>query len=575
MATDTTPCTPFANTPDPTSVTSETQYMEAMHELRISVGNPSLRDLTAQANRWKRGSLPRSTLSAMLTRSTVPQRWPIIEAYLRACGLDNDQAIKPWRRAWEQITHGKIAHSPALASREFLAPRQLPIGVSSFIGRNHELDQLDALADGGYPVMVIQGMPGVGKSALALHWAHRRTNEFSDGQIFINLGSHSSRGARLSATEALGQALRALNVPDERIPAGQDERAALFRTHLANRRVLIMLDDAVDPDQIRPLLPGTPTCTVLVTARAGMHDLVVHQDARALALDPLPPAEALDLLRAVVGPDEIAAEPEASKELVKLCGRLPLALRIVAARLHTSHHRQTIADAVIALQEVKGEELGEAIETIFDRSYAGLTPESRLAFRLLGLIKGSTFTSEAATALLAVELPVARRLLTHLADASLIQPTAPDRYCLNDLVRVYAHKLTLDEDDDRARTAALVRLATWYLSKCREISDLLTSESNRPRPILDWIVKERPNLIAIIIHTHELGQSRLAWDLADAGYDLFDLGRYASNSGEVRREAERYLALCRAIDHPQAHARAQEILAALSRPRCASRTEAS
>ena len=389
-------------------------------------------------------------------------------------------------------------------------------------------------------------MPGVGKTALAVHWAHLHSAEFPDGQVFIDLRGYSDRVA-LSPREALSQALRALNVPDSRIPADQDELAALYRTTIAGRRLLILLDDAADEQQVGPLLPGSSSCAVLVTARHALAELVARFGARTVPLDVLPKAEALDLVREIVGPERADAEPEASAELVRMCAQLPLALRVAAANLATSP-RQTVADTVSALgggdrvaKLSLGQNLNEVVGAAFDLSYAGLHDDLQLAFRLLGLIEGPSFTSEAIAALLTVTPEAAQRSLRQLEAANLVQALASGRYGMHELLREFARRRTEATDDCLVRDAAVQRLATWYLSAAqlagrfldrhrRTIGQQYTGPSaadpaERERH-LDWFVQEYLNLIEVVGQTSHRGWDQLTWELADAVYDFFELRRY-------------------------------------------------
>lgn len=443
-------------------------------------------------------------------------------------------------------------------------PRQLPLDVPDFTGRGEALAKLDALVDGGEhdraPVIVtITGMPGVGKTALAIHWSHRMAGRFPDGHLFIDLRGYSERAA-LSPQEALGQALRALGVPSRRIPADGDELAALYRTQLAARQMLVVLDDAASSLQVRPLIPGTASCLVVITSRNHLEGLVASAGARTVPLDVLPDKEALDLVGAVAGRDRTAAEPEAAAELIRLCARLPLALRIAAADL-AIRPQQRVADTVRALSAgdrlsrlaigEEAEDVGGAVGATFDLSYHGLSDDLRRAFRLLGLIEGPTFTSEATGALLAVTPEAAGQLLHRLQAANLLQPVRNDRYRLHELLREYARRRCAGADDPLVQEAAIQRLVTWYLSTAQQAGRFLDryrrtirQELTEPpdnvdpeerRRQLTWFVLERANIMAVIRQASRFRWDQLTWELADAVYDFLELRRHSADNLEAHR----------------------------------------
>jgi tetratricopeptide (TPR) repeat protein len=440
-------------------------------------------------------------------------------------------------------------------------PRQLPLDVPDFTGRTEILAQLGTLVGddrmASSPIVVtIAGMPGVGKTALAVHWAHLMSERFPDGHLFINLHGFGDRAA-LPPHEALGQALRALGVSAGHIPADEDEMAALYRSQLAAKRFLIVLDDAAAYGQVRPLLPGGSSCLVVVTSRNDLVELVARHGARTVVLDALPDSEATDLVRAVAGRERTESEPEATAELVRLCARLPLALRIVAANL-AIRPRQTVADTVRALAGgdrlsslTLDEHMGEAVRLSFELSYRGLNTESKRAFRFLGLIDGPTFTPEATGALLAVAPAAARRLLHRLAAANLVQAVSDHRYQLHELLREYARERTLDEDDRLVRESAVQRLAVWYLAAAQHAGrcldryrrtirhelpalDVDVDQAERARQI-EWFTVEHRNLAAVVRQIADTRWDQLTWELADAVYDFYQLRRYCRENIALHR----------------------------------------
>ncbi|NUW33910.1 tetratricopeptide repeat protein [Nonomuraea sp. SMC257] len=359
------------------------------------------------------------------------------------------------------------------------APRQLPPAPGCFTGRAATFHELTALTEPGRPgVAVISGMPGVGKSALALHWAHRMAGRFPDGQLFADLRGHRPREA-VTPREALDRFVRALGMPAEQVPAGQDELAAAYRTLLAGRRVLVVLDDAAGPAQVEPLLPAGEGCLVLVTSRGRLSGLALRHATRAVDLDVLSEPEAVALLTEVIGP-RCRAEPGAVAELARQCGRLPLALRIAAAHLAGTAHRRIsvylddLAErgrlASLRLRDAFGDmgvdASAAAVQATFDLSYRALGEAERTAFRRLGLVPGGGFTADALAALLAVPPAEARARLDVLLAASLVQArpgrAMAERYHLHDLLLDYARHRAEAEDAAPAREQAVGRLLSWY-----------------------------------------------------------------------------------------------------------------
>ncbi|GAA2296090.1 BTAD domain-containing putative transcriptional regulator [Nonomuraea roseoviolacea subsp. roseoviolacea] len=362
-------------------------------------------------------------------------------------------------------------------------PRQLPPAPACFTGRVATFRELAALVEPGRPrVAVVSGMPGVGKSALALHWAHRMAARFPDGQLFADLRGHRPREA-VTPREALDRFVRALGMPAEQVPAGQDELAAAYRTLLAGRRVLVVLDDAAGPAQVEPLLPAGEGCLVLVTSRGRLSGLALRHAVCAVDLDVLSEPEAVALLTAVIGP-RAHAEPGAVAELARRCGRLPLALRIAGAHLAGNPHRrisvylEDLAErgrlASLRLRDTFGDGVGAmdddastaAVQATFDLSYRALGEAERAAFRRLGLVPGGGFTAEALAALLGVPPAEARARLDVLLAASLVQArpgrARAERYHLHDLLLDYARHRCAAEDAAPVREQAVERLLSWY-----------------------------------------------------------------------------------------------------------------
>jgi tetratricopeptide (TPR) repeat protein len=379
----------------------------------------------------------------------------------------------------------------------------------------------------------VTGTAGIGKTALAVRWAHRVRGHFPDGQLYLNLRGYAS-SSPLRPIDALSQFLRALGVAADQVPVELDAAAALYRSLVADRRMLVLLDNARSPEQVRPLLPGTAGCLVLVTSRDDLAGLVARDGARRVLVDVLPEADAEDLLRQLIGADRAAAEPEAIAELARLCGHLPLALRIAGANLSGRPHLTVAAYAArlrdgnrLAALTVDGDDKS-AVRAAFDLSYAALPEPARRLFRLLGLVPGPDVTSGTAAAL--ADAPVAHvaDLLDQLARAHLVEEHAPGRYTFHDLLRLYAADRGSTEDLWADRDASRRRLFDHYQQAVGEAADLLYTALLRmsatpgppslfrtPIEASQWLDAERVNLLTMIVHTAAHGPRPVAYHLAD------------------------------------------------------------
>ncbi|GAA1992728.1 AfsR/SARP family transcriptional regulator [Kitasatospora viridis] len=421
---------------------------------------------------------------------------------------------------------------------------QLPVDTRLFTGRTGELDALLRAIEeaprgssaGMVVISAIDGMGGVGKSALAVHAAHRVRPMFPDGQFFLDLHGHTPGTPPLPAADALAWLLRSLGVPAQQIPQDLGERAALYRDRIADTRTLIVLDNAAGTAQVRPLLPATPGCLVLITSRKRLTGL---DDAHLLPLDVLPQAEAVALLREAAGPGRIPADHPGCAELAAHCGRLPLAIRIAAARLR--HDRtlrldqlnEELRDGQQRLSRISDEE--RSLAAVFETSFSALPPAEQELFRLLGRFPGPDFDAYAAAALAGTDHRTAERLLESLLDHSLLSQHTPERYRFHDLVGLYASDLAESAPDDLAmrHEEALERLFGYYLHTVRLADGHL---ARRPRPdaapaaapstvaprlpdrtaALAWLRGERGNLLALsaaapaVASTARSGPARLA-----------------------------------------------------------------
>jgi len=369
------------------------------------------------------------------------------------------------------VERGTVVPGPAAGP----VPAQLPMAVRGFAGRVAELARLDGLLTGAGPapstvvISAVSGAPGVGKTSLALHWAHRVSAQFPDGQLYVNLRGFDPGGSVMEPAEAVRGLLDALAVAAERIPPGLDAQVALYRSTLAGRRLLVVLDNARDAEQVRPLLPGTPGCLVVVTSRDRLTPLVAAQGAYPLALDLLPADEARELLARRLGAERVAAEPAAVDEIITRCGRLPLALGIAAAHATTRPHNPLAAeaaqlrDAAGGLDAFDGGDPTTDARVVFSWSYRALSPGAARLFRLLGLHGGPDIAVPAAASLAGLGPTECRALLVQLVRANLLTEPVPGRYRLHDLLRAYAAELLQDGDPDGDRRAAVRRVLDHYV----------------------------------------------------------------------------------------------------------------
>ena len=373
----------------------------------------------------------------------------------------------------------------------FVVPRELPGQPRHFVGREDELAALSALADqvpdrapGPVVISAIGGTAGVGKTALALQWAHQMAGRFPDGQLYVNLRGYGP-GEPMTAGDALTGFLRALGVPGTDIPAETERRAARYRGLLSGRRVLIILDNACEAGQVRPLLPAAPGCVTLVTSRNTLAGLVARDGAQRVDLDLLPMADAVGLLRALIG-GRVDAAPGAAAQLAARCSRLPLALR-VAAEIATMYPASSLADLASELEDQHpldvldaGKDEDTAVRAVFAWSYRHLDAGTARAFRLAGLHRGPDLDRYAAAALLGTTAARAGRLLDVLARGYLIQPTRAGRYAMHDLLRCYARELAASYDGERQRHRALTRLFDYYLHSAATAMAVLRPPERTP-----------------------------------------------------------------------------------------------
>ncbi|MDJ0460703.1 AfsR/SARP family transcriptional regulator [Streptomyces sp. H27-C3] len=433
---------------------------------------------------------------------------------------------------------------PPSAAPAVVRPAQLPATVPDFTGRSSFVTELgDRLAAAESSVMAVSalaGIGGVGKTTLAVHVAHAARPHFPDGQLYVDLQGAGSRSAEPETV--LGSFLRALGTPDPAIPDTLDERAALYRSTLDGRRILVLLDNARDAAQIRPLLPGTTGSAVLVTSRTRMVDLA---GAHLIDLDVMSPDEALQLFTRIVGAERVRSEREAALDVVGACGFLPLAIRIAASRLAA---RRTWTVSVLAakladerrrLDELQAGDL--AVKATFELGYGQLEPQQARAFRLLGLADGPDMSLAAAAAVIDRSLQDTEDLLESLVDTSLLESAAPGRYRYHDLVRLYARSCAeRDEPAPGGRDAAMSRLLGFYLATAAAVyalerpGDRLVDHLETAHypglhftdghAAVDWLYIEANCLLACVRQAATGHTLRRAVDLLWAAKDLAESG---------------------------------------------------
>ena len=425
-----------------------------------------------------------------------------------------------------------------------VVPRQLPSVVRPFVGRQAELGQLErwlqgACGDPGLPLIVaISGPAGVGKTALALHWARRASGQFPGGQLYLDLRGFAPSGQPAEPAEAIRWLLDGLGVPADRIPASGQAQVGLYRSLLADREpVLVLLDNARDASQVRPLLPGAPGCLAIVTSRDDLAGLSALDGARPLALEVLSEPGARELLASRLGADLVAAQPDAVDELCSLCARLPLALAIAAARA-TLPSGPSLARLITELRDTSGRldalDAGDqlsSIRAVLSWSYRRLSEQAARMFRLLGVQHGPDVNVCAAASLAGVPADEARRLLTELARAQLLTRSPPARFGFHDLLRVYAAERAAAEEGTAARQAALSRLLDYYLHTADAAEGLLYPTRDKPelgpaaegvsperlaRPAhaAAWFEAEHQGVLAAVFQCGAAGLGARVWKLA-------------------------------------------------------------
>ena len=427
--------------------------------------------------------------------------------------------------------------SVAAPPDERIRPAELPHDVRGFAGRGAELSTLDPGA-----IWMISGTAGVGKTALAVHWAHANRERFPDGQLYLDLRGFDPDHEPLTPTAALVELTMALGLEPQQLPPGVDDQARRYRSLLAGREILLVLDNARDAAQVLPLLPSAGT--VLVTSRNRLGELVARAGARQLSLGALPVEECRVLLAGMLGADRVAAEPDAVADLARICGHLPLALRIAAANIGATPG----SDIAAAAEELaRGNPLTDltidgaeesALAAAFTVSYRALPPDQQRLFRLLGIVPGPDFTPRAAASIAGSSVPEAARWLTGLAAANLVEHHTRARYRFHDLVRLHASGRALAEESDGDRSRAWTRLVGYYLAaadaatghRATRLVELPREQPAEVTPLpkvtdpaaaAAWWEAEIANLAAALRHGSAHGPFPATWYLADSVRDFY------------------------------------------------------
>lgn len=526
--------------PDPDGAADLAAFVTLLDELRVRCGDPSYRTLARRVGPLMRP--PRPVGQSTVWEVFQPRRrrldLDLVVAIVRALGLD-DAGVDRWRHAYLRVIRDSKAGNAAGVLR------QLPGDLATFTGREAHLAWLLKTATGSAEgsantvvITAIEGMGGIGKTQLALHAAHElvREGHFADAQLYANLRGFDADRPPAEPTAVLDAFLRQLGVAPQHVPETLEERAAMFRDRLHGRAVLVVLDNAGEAEQVRDLIPSSPGCLVMITSRRSLTEL---PDAATLMLDAFSPQESLRLLERIAGTDRIGGDPEAAQRIVELCGGLPLAVALAAARLRS---RPAWSPRQLADRLAKGAGAERGVTAVFDLSYQGLPGPVRRVFRLLGTDPGLDATVESAAALAGVTVDAADEALELLQDEHLVQQQRPGRYELHDLVRAFAAETCRSVDGPEERHAAVTRCLDWYLHSVYAATDLVNRNRYRngdlPRPTglpaalpvaepaddeeaRAWLAAERANLSGATRCAAAHGWPGHAWRITQALWSYY------------------------------------------------------
>ena len=479
-----------------------------------------------------------------LTEEPWRQRWSRAEAQWRSPSAAPDASAEPAPAPAPAATGPPDAARPATTTS---GGALLPADIHEFTGRQREVAEIcrrhSTPARGtAVTISTIVGMPGVGKTRCAIHVAHRLRRQLDEIQLYIDLRGRSPGQQPIEPGAALGVLLHMLGVAAPRIPPPVEARAALYRARLDGRRAIVVLDNAASAAQVLPLLPGSPTCHVLITSRRAL----AIDGAEQVSLDVFHPDEAVALLRRIVGDARVAREPDAAAEIAELCGYVPLAVAVAARRLRNRREWQ-LADLVRRLLDDRAR-IGElrvcdrAVHRVFDVSYKQLSPAARRLFRRLGLHPGGEVTADSAAVLLGTSAAEADGVLETLLEEHLVEEVSPGRLRPHDLLLAYARWRAEHDEPPEHRTDAVRRILTWYL-RCAAAADRLLAPHRRPvapdggylvdlphfadyQQALAWCEAERPNLVRAVTVAETHGLDTVAWQLPQALYTFFYLRRH-------------------------------------------------
>jgi tetratricopeptide (TPR) repeat protein len=555
--------------------------LDDLRRLHHACGAPSLTTLEEHAHLTGH-KVSRVAMWDLLNGKRRP-RLRTVEAFVAACGsvarhnrppiklTPEDLDLDAWRTRY--LTAYRRMPNP-------LVPRQLPT-VARLAGRQAELAQMnEARKESASSILVITGTAGVGKTSLAVWWAHEVASDFPDGQLYVDLGGFGRDVAPMSPDEALRDFLTALDVPLERIPPNLASRSTTYRSVLAPRRIIVILDNAIDADQVRPLLPGAPGSATIITSRNELGSLLAIEGARLQNIDLLTEAEARQMLRQRLGDTRMAAEPEAIDSIIGSCARLPLALAVVAARAsaHPTKSLRLIAEELGAVANgldalAIDDGTTADVRSVLSWSYRRLSPAAARLFRSLSVHPGPDIDLPACARLADIAIDQTRRGLAELARAHLVSESAEGRYAIHDLLRAYSRELAYAEGEDEIRAAAL-RVADHYLSLASAADRLIEPLRDERIRLVDcppaehgfrdaddarrWFRSERHVLTGLIEILAGLGLDRHAWQLAWASTTFLDReGRWSHWVAALTtalKSAER-------IDHRAGQAVAHRLLA--------------